>query len=147
MQDNAAQHLDIVWAQAQHPVRGFPHGGKGFRQDIVLRFPLLQPGFELLRFCPQLGIGQLPVILRQGIHGVHGLPQLFELALIAGSQQFLHKLKHVNHPYRYCFLTCSMGKTVQNSISPKPGVTQEPILSPYFEAAKTGKKEQARAAL
>ena len=98
MQHNAAQQLYMVGTHAQHPVVCLTDGGKGFRQNIVFRFAVLQPLTELIRLCPQLLIRQLPVFILQGFHSLHGFAELFDFRIFPASQQALYKIKHTVSP-------------------------------------------------
>ena len=98
MQHNAAQQLYMVGTHAQHPVVCLTDGGKGFRQNIVFRFTVLQPLTELIRLCAQLLIRQLPVFILQGFHSLHGFAEFFDFRILPASQQALYKIKHTVSP-------------------------------------------------
>ena len=66
-QDNPADDLHIVRAQADRAPGGFPHRGKCLRQELVQAGPFLQALSELLRAQAQVGIGQLVILSLQRV--------------------------------------------------------------------------------
>ena len=94
MQHQAAHHLHAVRAHPQHTGVGFADGGERLRQDVVLRFTVLQARAEFIRLGAQLLIRQRFVFIFEGFHGVDRLLQLFDLRVIAAAQQFFDPIEH-----------------------------------------------------
>ena len=95
VQHDAAQHLHVIGPHAQHPFRRLPHDRKGVRQDVVLRLPGAQPVPQLLRLGLQLRVAHPVIGIPPGVDLVQGFPQLFQLGIVAGAQQFLDEFKHI----------------------------------------------------
>ena len=89
MQDDAADELHPVGAQAQHPVRRLPDGGKGLRQDVVQGLALPQALLELRSLGLKLFVGQGAVFLLQGLDLVGDGVDGFQLPLAVGAEDFL----------------------------------------------------------
>ena len=89
MQHDAADELHPIGAQAQHPVRRLPHGGKGLRQDVVQGLALLQALLELRSLGLKLFVGQGAVFLLQGLDLVGDGVDGFQLPLAVGAEDFL----------------------------------------------------------
>ncbi len=62
LQDNAADHLDVVVPHSDRAPGGLPHGSEGLRHEIFERFAALQPFLELAGGVPQGCITQLAVL-------------------------------------------------------------------------------------
>ena len=89
MQDNAADELHPIGAQAQHPVRRLPDGGKGLRQDVVQGLALLQALLELRSLGLKLFVGEGAVFLLQSLDLVGDGVDGFQLPLAVGAEDFL----------------------------------------------------------
>ena len=91
VQHDAAHQLDPVGPQAQHPVRGLPHGGEGLRQDIVQRLAVCQALLELGGLGLELGVGQGLVLVGHGLDLVHHRINGFQLPGAVVSEESFHQ--------------------------------------------------------
>ena len=100
VQHDTAHQLHAVGAHAQHAVRGFPGGGKGFGQNIVQRFAVSQALLELHGLMLELGVGQSLVFFGQRVDFIHDGIDGFQLPGAVVSKQFLHQTHScVKHPF------------------------------------------------
>ena len=81
MQHNAADELHPVGAQAQHPVRCLPDGGKGLGENIVGSLAILQTLLELGGFCLKLGVSEGFILLLQRLDLIGDGIDLFQLVV------------------------------------------------------------------
>ena len=81
VQHDAAHQLHRVGPQAQHPVGGLPHGGKGLGQNIVQRLPGGKPLLELHRLVLELLVGEGFIFVLHGLDAVHHRPDGLQLPL------------------------------------------------------------------
>ena len=104
MQHNAADELHPVGPQAQHPVRRLPDGGKGFGQNIIRGFPVLQPLLELGGLRLELGIGESLVLLLQRLNFVGDGIDLLQLMVTVCTENFGKQthIKKTSFPCSQC---------------------------------------------
>ena len=80
MEDDAADDLDPVGPQAQDPVGGLPAGGEGLGEEVVQGLAVAVARLELRGLGLELGVGEVPILLLQGLHlfdqGLHALELL-----------------------------------------------------------------------
>ena len=88
MQGHATEHLDIKMSHAVDPLAGLAHYSKGFRQNLVKRFTLRQPVFELRRFFAKLIIGQLFEVSFEGVDALDSFGIGFKQAIVAATKNF-----------------------------------------------------------
>ena len=81
VQHNAADELHPVWAQAQHPVRCLPDGGKGLGENIVGSLAILQALLELGGLCLKLGVSEGFILLLQRLDLIGDGIDLFQLVV------------------------------------------------------------------
>ena len=86
MQHDAANDLDRVRPQAQDPVRGFPDGGKGLRQQIVQGLALCQTVLEFLGLALQRFLAEGLVFVLQGQNLIYSRLDLFNFPLGTGAE-------------------------------------------------------------
>ena len=87
VEHHAAHQLDVVVAHAQDAAAGLAADGKGLDQQVVEGLARGQPLAELGRLLPQLGVGHGLVLRLQGVDGVDGGLELFEIPGVAGAEQ------------------------------------------------------------
>ena len=89
MQHNAADELDGVGPQAQHPVGSLPDGGESLRQQLVQGFALGQPLPKLRRLSLEGFLTEGLVLRLQCQNPIHRRLDLFQLPLGACSENLV----------------------------------------------------------
>ena len=95
VQGGAAHDLHVVGALAERALGGLAHGGEGLGHELVERLAGLVAGAQLRRLAAELLVGQLRVVLFEGVDGLHDLLQPLEDASLSGAEQFLQGVGHV----------------------------------------------------
>ena len=67
MQSRPAHDPNVVGAHAQHAVGGLAHRGEGLGQELVEGRPPVVAVLELARDLLELGVGELRVVVREGL--------------------------------------------------------------------------------
>ena len=91
VQHDAAQQLNGVGPLTQNPVRGFPHGGEGFGQNVVQGLTGFQAVLELGGFALQFFLGKVFISFLHGQDFVHDGLNLLDFPLGTGAEQFIEK--------------------------------------------------------
>ena len=94
MQHDTAQDLHMIGAHSQNAVVRLADGRECLRQQVVQRFALGQTSLEFVGLAPQLLVGQLTILVLEGLHRLCGLVQFFNGRLRAAAQQLLDKIQH-----------------------------------------------------
>ena len=94
VQHDAAEHLDVEMPLAQHAVHRLANDRKGFGQQIVERFAVLQPPAEHVGHSAQLLLGQAAVRLLKGINFTGDFFQAFDFRLVGTAEQRLENIRH-----------------------------------------------------
>ena len=94
MQHNAADKLNPVGTQTQHPVRCLPDGGEGLGENVVGGLSIFQPLLKLGGLCLKLGIGEGFILLLQCLDLVGNGIDFFQL-VVAVCTENLGKQAHI----------------------------------------------------
>ena len=94
VQDHAADQLYIILALAEGPLGGFPHHGKGFVEQIVERFALFDPRFELSGLATKLLIREGRELWLQGIDGQGSGGEGLNLAVVGRAEELFSEAEH-----------------------------------------------------
>jgi hypothetical protein len=98
VQGRAAHDLHVVRPLTQRPLGGFAHRRERLGHELVERLSRLVPGAQLGGLATQLVIGQLRVVLFEGVHRLDDLLEAPEDASFAGAKQFLEGVGHGRSP-------------------------------------------------
>src|SRR5699024_1537903 len=90
----AADHLHIEMAHAQHSLGSFTHDGKSLVAEAVERGAIDQALTELVGFGGQFSVAQCLVFGFQAIDGCDCTPHALDDALIATSNNAFEKITH-----------------------------------------------------
>ena len=99
VQRRAAHDLHVVGPLAEGALGGLAHGGERLGHELVERLARGVARTQLRGLAAQLLIGELRVVLFEGVHGLHDLLQPAEDASFAGAEQFLERVGHGGSPY------------------------------------------------
>ena len=94
VQRGAAHDLHVVGALAERALGGLAHGGEGLGHELVERLAGLVAGAQLGGLAAELLVGELRVVLFEGVDGLHDLLKPPEDASLAGAKQFLERVGH-----------------------------------------------------
>ena len=95
----AAHDLHVVGALAERALGRFAHRGEGLGHELVERLARRVPRSQFGGLAAQFLVGELRVVLFEGVHGLHDLLQPAEDASFAGAEQFLERVGHGGSPY------------------------------------------------
>ena len=88
MQDDTADHLHVVMAQAEYTLARFAHHGKRFGQDLIQRLALAQALAEFDGFCFQRVIIQCLHLWFERIDFADRFAVLLDQAFVTGAKNF-----------------------------------------------------------
>ena len=94
MKRGAAHDLHVVGALAERALGGLAHGGEGLGHELVEGLAGLVAGAKLGGLAAQLLVGELRVVLFEGVDGLHDLLKPPEDPSLAGAKQFLERVGH-----------------------------------------------------
>ena len=90
----AAHDLHVVGALAERALGRFADRGERLGHELVERLAGLVAGAQLGGLAAQLFVGQLRVVLFEGVDGLHDLLKPPEDSSLAGAKQFLERVGH-----------------------------------------------------
>ena len=94
MQRRAAHDLHVVGALAERALGGLAHGGERLGHELVERLAGLVARAQLGGLAPELFVGEVRVVLFEGVDGLHDLLKPPEDASLTGAKQFLERVGH-----------------------------------------------------
>ena len=102
VQGRAAHDLHVIGALAERALGGLAHGGERLGHELVERLARGVARTQLGGLAAQFLVGELRVVLFEGVHGLHDLLQPAEDASFAGAEQFLEGVGHGGSPSVGC---------------------------------------------
>ncbi len=96
VQDDAADHLDIEMAHAEHADRCLAHRGEGFGKDVVERLALGQERPELVGLRGEFGVAERLHLRLQRVDPIDNLAERFDIAVVGRAKDGFHDgVEHV----------------------------------------------------
>src|SRR5579859_7255194 len=96
MQDHAREELHVIRALANGAARRLAYRRKGFRQEVVERFPGQEATAEFSRLVAQGLVGERFVVVFEGVGLRQVRPQLLYFALGRIAAEFGDPIEHVD---------------------------------------------------
>ena len=102
MEGRAAHDLHVVRALPERALGGLADGGERLRHELVERLARLVAGAQLGGLAAQLVVGELRVVLFEGVDRLHDLLEAPEDSSLSGAKQFLERVGHGASPSVRC---------------------------------------------
>ncbi len=105
MQRGATHELHVEVAQSEGTLGRLPHGGEGFRHELVEGLPVFDALLELGRLALQLLVVERGDLILQGVGRLGDVLELLELSPFAHAQGFVNDIYHNHSLCVWCFPT------------------------------------------
>jgi hypothetical protein len=102
VEGGAAHDLDIVGTLPECALRGLADGCERLRHELVEGLAGLVTGAQLGGLAPKLFIGEVRVVLFEGVDRLHDLLEAPEDSSLSGAKQFLESVGHEASPSVRC---------------------------------------------